>query len=761
MYWFLALRQEGKNVYLFGRKKAVLMTKRKPVPPGKKKPAGPVPVAKARKIPSPVYSPVEKPFWKPLFWGVSALLLVFTLILADGSGINGDDEYQDDYSEKLVDYYLSGGQDTAALNIPKGNMQLYGGFFELLTGLTNRSLGYTPADTQYHDVRHWYNALFGWLAMLFVGLFVREVAGWRYGLLAMAFIWLSPRFLGHSLMNPKDIPFATGYAMALFFMLRWLKHMPKIRWGDLIGLAGGIGIALGLRAGGLLLFAYMGLFAGLDFLFKYGLKGLISNIKQAGTYAWTALGAALAGFLLSLLVWPYAMKSPIAHTMEALGAFSKFGTKIRVLFQGENVMSDQTPWYYSIVWIFNTTPLYALIGIAGGLLAFPWLWKRFGPMPVIMGAFAGIFPIFYIIASDAILYDGWRHLLFAYPGLVILAAFFWTELDIRRKASGKPYLAYALAAVLVLLMAEPLIFTARNPGYPYVYFNPLAGGMKGAHGNFEEDYWGISVRQAVERMEKEGLLKAKPDGKPLVIASSFSYNLDKHVGKEYDGKVITTYVRYNQRYNKDWDYGIFPSRYVRGPQLREGVWPPSQKIFSIDANGVPLTAVLSAGDKDVFRGEQLSKEANFTAAAEAYQLEIAKYPDNELAWIGLSNAQINLQQFPAALESARKALEIAPENLSALYMAGLAQLNSGDMAGASETFQEAIRVDDEYSVAYYYLALIQSQNNDLNSALNNLEKALQTNPRFKQAYELAAQILDQTGNPQRAGELRRQAAQIQ
>jgi len=737
------------------------MSKRKPVPSAKKNPAGARTAAPAAvKSPPAVFVPEEKPFWKPLFWAVAVLLLLGALVLANGSGINGDDEYQDDYSEKLVNYYLSGGKDTAALNIPKGNMQLYGGFFELVTGLTNRALGFTVNDTQYHDVRHWFNALFGWLAMLFVGLFVREVAGWRYGLLALAFVWLSPRFLGHSLMNPKDIPFAMGYAMALYYMLRWLKHMPKYRWGDLAGLAAGIGIALGLRAGGLLLFAYVGLFAGLDFLFKYGLKGLAAKPGIAGKYALIGIAAALVAFGLALLVWPYAMQSPIEHTREALGAFSKFGTRIRVLFQGTNIMSDQTPWYYSIVWIYKTTPIFALLGIAGGLAAFPLLWKRFGPMPVIMAAFAGLFPVFYIIASDAILYDGWRHLLFAYPGLAALAALFWVELDIRSGALSRPLVRYALLAVLALAMAEPLIFIARNPGYPYVYFNPLAGGMKGAHGNFEADYWGVSVRQAVERMEKEGLLKAKPDGSPLVIASSFSYNLDKHVGPEYDGKVVTTYVKYSQRYIKDWDYGIFPSRYVRGPQLREGVWPPSKAIFTVDANGVPLTAVLSAGDKDAFRGEQLSKEGNFQGAAEAFQQEVAKYPDNEQAWIGLSNAYINLQQFGPALNAAQKALEIAPENLSALFMIGLSQLNSGDQAGAVKTFEEAIRVDEEYSIAYYYLAVVQARNNDLSSALNNLEKALQTNPRFRQAYELAAQILDQMGDTQRANQLRQQAAQI-
>ncbi|MBK8492473.1 MAG: tetratricopeptide repeat protein [Saprospirales bacterium] len=479
---------------------------------------------------------------------------------------------------------------------------------------------------------------------------------------------------------------------------------------------------------------------------------------MVGNYALIALAVALTGFVLALLVWPYALKSPIDHTLEALNAFSKFGTRIRVLFQGVNIMSDQTPWYYPIVWMLNTTPLFVLLGIIGGLIGFPYLWKRFGPMPVIMAAFAGVFPVAYIIAKDAILYDGWRHLLFAYPGLVALAAMCWIELDIRLKKAATPYYRYALWGILGLTLLEPAQFIIRNASFPYVYFNPIAGGMKGAHGNFEEDYWGVSVRQAVERMEKEGLLKAKPDGSPLVIASSFSYNLDKHIGPEYDGKVITTYVKYNQRYAKDWDYAIFPSRYVRGPQLRTGIWPPSSQIFTIQANGSPLTTVLSAGEKHAHRGEQLTKESNFAGAIEAFQQEIAQYPDNELAWIGLANAYVNTQQAPLALEATRKALEVAPENLSALFLTGLAQMNMGDLSGAMSTFQEALKIDEEYSVAYYYLALIQARQGDFNTALSNLEKVLQTNPKFKQAYELAAQIMDQMGNPQRAAELRQQAA---
>ena len=53
----------------------------------------------------------------------------------------------------------------------------------------------------------------------------KDFPGWLAGLLALLMIFLTPSFLGHSLMNPKDIPFATGYIMSLFFTYRLLKFL--------------------------------------------------------------------------------------------------------------------------------------------------------------------------------------------------------------------------------------------------------------------------------------------------------------------------------------------------------------------------------------------------------------------------------------------------------------------------------------------------------------------------------------------------------
>ena len=725
-----------------------------------KKQAAPKPAKKnydpSRWLDRPSVATEQDAFHKKSFIVLGIAILLMTIVLALGSGINGDDEYQDDYSTKLVSYYSTMGADTSALSIPKGNMHYYGGLFDIVTGFTNQALGYEVADAGYHGVRHIFNAIFGVLAMLFTALLAKEIAGWRAGILTLLFMFLSPRFLGHSLMNPKDIPFAAGYMMAIYYMVLLFKNMPKPSWKVALGVVGGIAIAIATRAGGMLLIAYLGLFAGVDFLIKNGFKGIFSESKKVGLYAAWTLGIALAGYLLAVLFWPYAMQAPFSHPFEALGEFSKLGVKIRVLFGGENVMSDQTSWDYALQWIWRTIPLFTLLGFLGSLVFLRKIFTRYHVLPVSIALFAAVFPVAYIIYKDSILHDGWRHLLFVYPTMVVMASLFFITLEdfFKENKTGK----YALYAIVALLALEPAVSIVRNAKFPYVYFNPLSGGMSAAFGNYETDYWGLSVKQAVDWLEASG--KISPTMQDTVtIGTSFSYTTHVYVDKKYGGKVQVKYVRFNARYDQNWDFGIFPSRYIKGPHLRSFHWPNKRSIHEVTANGVPLTAVEQGGGA-VFAGEQAFKVQNWDAAAQAFRQEVQQYDDNEIAWMKLAIVYANQNNFAEAKNAADQLLQIAPDNTSGLLYRGISSLNTGDMNGAEKDFRRAIEVEDDFSTAYYYLALIENQRNDVSSALEHLQKAIETAPRFKAAYELAAQIYEKQGDAQRAAQFRQAAAQL-
>ena len=66
--------------------------------------------------------------------------------------------------------------------------------------------------------------------------------------------------------------------------------------------------------------------------------------------------------------------------------------------------------------------------------------------------------------------------------MVVLAGLFWNELI--NLFTGKKGLQYAVYGAFALLIADAAVFIAANPKFPYVYFNPIVGGVKGAYGQF-------------------------------------------------------------------------------------------------------------------------------------------------------------------------------------------------------------------------------------------------------------------------------------
>jgi len=725
------------------------------------------PVTSAPKAPPPPAKkpPTEKaalvsekdPLLRKVFFGLAGLMLLLLLALAPGSGINADDEYQVDYSEKLVNYYSTGGVDTAALNIPKGNMHFYGGLFDVTAGAINHGLGYTEYDQGYHVVRHLLIALFGFLTLLFTALLTKEIGGWRAGILALLILFLSPRFLGHSFMNPKDIPFAAGFAISLYYLTRLLRELPQLNWRTALGLTLGFAVALATRSGGLMIVGYLGLFAGLDFLMKASAKKFPSTGKALLNYAAAVAGIVVVGYFLAVLTWPAALVDPLRHPLASLAEFSKLGVRIRVLFMGDNVLSDATPWFYPVLWIVKTIPFATLIGFGGGLILLPILWRRYQTLPVLLVVFAALFPLLYIIYKDSLLHDGWRHLLFVYPPMVILASLFWVQCEwmLRNNRIGQ----YILIGVLSLAMLEPAVFIARNLHYPYVYFNPIGGGISGAYGNYETDYWGVSAKQAIDWMKSEGILR--PDmTDTLTIGTSIFYNVSWQLGSEYKDKVKVKYVRFNNRYSETWDYGIFPSRYIRGPHLRAGTWPNDKTVHTIYANSVPLLAIEKQTTPYAYNGEQAVKQRNWPVAIDEFKKELAASPQNELAWIGLANSYIGSGNGPEALKAADTALQLAPDNENALFYRGLVLLQQGNTAGATESLERLIKINDEFPLAYYYLGTIYQSRQDLGQALKFFQEAIRLNPRFKEAYLMAAQILEQQGDAQTAAAYKAAAAKL-
>lgn len=112
-------------------------------------------------------------------------------------------------------------------------------------------------------------------------------------------------------------------------------------------------------------------------------------------------------------------------------------------------------------------------------------------------------------------------------------------------------------------MLEPAVFVFRNFTHPYVYFNPIAGGIHGARGNFELDYWGISAGEAADWMISSRIVKKVVDT-PLVVATNFDYPIGINFSDYSNVKV--EYIRYREiqfKYNNNYIYNSMISRQLK------------------------------------------------------------------------------------------------------------------------------------------------------------------------------------------------------
>lgn len=554
---------------------------------------------------------LHKP-WKALFFLISAVALIGMPLLSRQFGITWDEWFDHNLGHFVWRYLLTQGSDKTYFMFAHG--YLYSGLYytiaaiiyTFVTGNPNLVFGGLYEDAAllpYFTFSHGMNAVAGVLVMFYTGWTIRKLTNWRAGFLAFLFMLLSPRFFGHSMNNPKDIPFAFAYIFCLSQTLDYVKQLPKPRFSTIFLLTLGIVLSIGTRIGGIIQIAYLSLFTGVTYLFLiYEQKRMINPFP----IMLTILGVAILGYAGSLFFWPYGMESPIGNLFNAMKEITKFdygsGT---VLFEGKMTPNGALPWYYIPKWIMITIPLPVLIGLAGFPIFVKGILKKIPLRLLWIIIFSAIFPIAYVIFKGSILYDGWRHFIFLYPPLIILSVLSWDQLF--SFLGKKKHFAIAWM-ILAGMLCLPLSWMIRNHPYQTVYFNELVGGTKGAYGKYETDYWGNCIREASEwlghdykRRTRDRLavpIQVRADGS---IMSSYPY-LRNILGK--------TYIPYDYPENflrrapfrdilyghmlqgkREWDFSIILSRYWDPALLKKGLWPPLGTIHEVKVDGVTICAV--------------------------------------------------------------------------------------------------------------------------------------------------------------------------
>ena len=428
-------------------------------------------------------------------------------------GATWDEEFHESYAAQLDAWYRTGGRDDRAVRTDL--VHDYGGLFEIV----NLRLGWLPFG-QYED-RHLVNLSFGLLGIAFAYRLAHLLGGARAGLLAAAFVTLTPVYYGHMFANPKDVPFAALYLVALDAICRVQRGFPDVSWWRVVGGGAAIGGCLGVRVGGIVLFGILGLAVAMAEWPR--LRQATAAGARRWAVAWRSASrllivAPLIAWGVMCYFWPYAWVSPINHPLATLQAFSRYPWGGEVLFRGQLTPARHAPWDYLPTWLAVSLPDFllvaAVIGAAGWALRALRRPAAVAPSPVALVLVAGLAPLIMPVVMGSTLYDGLRHVLFCLPPLIVVVAVLYTDL-LARVRTGLA--AVALALPIASGMLVTLVDMVQLHPYQYVYFNRLfGGGLASAHARFDTDYWCASIKEAVDWTVTN--VPAAPSG-PLRVAS--------------------------------------------------------------------------------------------------------------------------------------------------------------------------------------------------------------------------------------------------
>ena len=332
------------------------------------------------------------------------------------------------------------------------------------------------------------------LALWVVFIFTYINWGLIPALLSSLTLTVLPRFIGDSQNNLKDTPLMTFFSITLLFY-----YLAEVRKKIFFYILSGVflGLTYSIKPNALIILPIIGIW--------YLVKG--NFIKSLARLTISNSLSLIIAFFTILIVWPYYQYNTFHRYVETYLTFKNHVWDEYILYLGQLYRGHEIPWHYPAVMFGVTTPVFFLIlFIIGILLSLYFIWRNHKfKNPLLFLLLWIILPPAVQVLSGAPMYDGIRHFLVILPPLTILIGFTaWQVGKYLYSLSLKKRHFYFVFFILIVWLGYLQILVKDVTLHPYqiVYFNQLTGGIKGAYYQFDLDYWGQSMKEAAEWVNK-------------------------------------------------------------------------------------------------------------------------------------------------------------------------------------------------------------------------------------------------------------------
>jgi 4-amino-4-deoxy-L-arabinose transferase-like glycosyltransferase len=448
---------------------------------------------------------IQRPFppfdTRRFAWLLLAVLGALIVATFHDYGVSWDERVQNTYGLHLLSYYLTGFQDQSAFHYI--NLRYYGGAFDLIAAVVNT---FSPFGE--YETRHLLGGLVGFVGTIGAWRLACLLAGERAGLFVIGLMMLTPLIYGHSFINPKDVPFACAVTWSIYYCCRAINEAPRPTRATAIGLGIALGFALGTRVVAVIALVYcvpalVAYTAG-----RYRESGsLRAVLADERSFFGALLPAVPIVLVLTALFWPWVIRAP-GNLETALKLFSHFPWQGQVLFDGHLYKADELPAVYLPQLLALQLPEIALFGLLAAvvLLARAALTRALSSLTdpkslcysVVIAAV--LVPLAQFVFDRPVVYNGIRHYLFMVPPVLVLAGIGLDRTYEYLRARGQ-WFSRAFATALAAAASMQIAIMVELHPYEYIYYNAFAGGVAGAAGRYDLDYWGLSLAEATRDLE--------------------------------------------------------------------------------------------------------------------------------------------------------------------------------------------------------------------------------------------------------------------
>jgi hypothetical protein len=270
---------------------------------------------------------------------------------------------------------------------------------------------------------------------------------------------------------------------------------------------------------------------------------------------------AVIALIATYISWPYLWMNPIPNFIGSLQEMSLYPWSGLVLFNGTSYQSTDMPISYLpvLLLIQLTEPVWAL-SIVGWIVAIVSGGKKRGLVELSLLWF--VIPLVAFIVFRVALYDNFRQIFFILPPIFLMAG---VALEAIKNVK------WQAALIVICLLPSAFGIVSLHP-YEYMYYNSFVGGVSGADGRFETDYWATSFREAAEYVNENASPNANiwVEGPDQTFALFLREDLKVYSSGEVERAEQYEYVVTITRYN--FDETVYPDaeiahRIMRGDAI--------------------------------------------------------------------------------------------------------------------------------------------------------------------------------------------------